>query len=115
MSIYAIQEKAEKDSVFLAGLCESTTEDQIIRLCAENELEISREEAADLLKGFETAKNMQESEELSEDDLDNVAGGFALDFGTVVLIGVGLYLIYKGGKKVGEWLGKIRDKLFGKK
>lgn len=113
MDIHAIEQKAKADSAFLAALCESTTEEQIIRLCAENDLEITREEATQLLDGFDMAKNMDVGDELAEDDLDNVAGGFAVTSGTLVAIGVGLYLLYKAGKKVGEALGKLRDKLFG--
>ena len=114
MNINAIREKCEHDPVFLASLCESETEEALIQLCKNNNLNITLDEAVDLLKGFEKAKAYENSEEaLSEDDLDAVSGGFAITTTTVVLAGIGMYAAYKAGKKLGEWVGSKRCKWFG--
>lgn len=114
MNINAIREKCEHDPVFLANLCESETEEELIQLCQKNNLDISRDEAADLLKGFEKAKAYENSEEaLSEEDLDAVSGGLVISTTTIVLAGIGIYAAYDAGKKLGKWVGSKRCKWFG--
>ena len=111
MNIEAIKTKTEQDSDFLVKLCESETEDEIVQLCSSNNLAITLEEAKDLLTGFNKAKKAELSEEiLSEDDLDKVAGGFAITATTIVLFAIGIYAAYSAGKKLGEWASKKRCK-----
>lgn len=114
MNINAIREKCEHDPVFLANLCKSEKEEALIQFCENNNLHITRDEAADLLEGFKKAKEYDSSDEaLSEDDLDIVSGGFAITANTVVLAGIGIYAAYKGGEKLGQWIGSKRCKWWG--
>ena len=114
MNITAIEERCAQDPAFLALLCESESVEKIMQVCDKYNLNITQDEASDLLTGFNKAKAYDNSEdELSEGDLDTVSGGFAITTTTIVLAGIGIYAAYKGGKKLGEWLGSKRCQWFG--
>ena len=113
MNIELIKEKAEHSEEFLKSLCESENEEQIIHVCDEYGLDITNEEASELLQGFALAKESEidDDEELSEESLEEVSGGLVIDTATVIAIGFGLYVLYRGGKWVGTVSAKGLDRL----
>ncbi len=106
-NIEAVKKMAEQDSEFLCAVCEADSESKLIDVCKEKGIILIPEEAAALYNGILAGRNNSYNElELSEEDLENVAGGFVVTWTTVVLIGIGLYAVYEGGKALGKWAKK---------
>ncbi len=106
-NIEAVKQLAEQNDDFLCAVCEAASESALIDVCKEKEIILSSEEAEELYKGILAGRNNSYNGlELSEEDLEEVAGGFVITWTTVVLIGLGLYAIYEGGKALGKWAKK---------
>lgn len=103
--IQQIIDLAKKDHSFLTHICESKTVQEIQDTCLKRNLAISAEDAQGLLSGMESERSKQ-VDELAESELENVSGGFVVTWGTVFVVGAGLYGLYRAGKAIGRFFSK---------
>lgn len=105
IQIQEIETRAKADQSFLKQICETKTVQGLISICSENDLPIEMEAAEDLFRGIESERDKQ-NDELSENDLEKVSGGFFVTWGTAFAVGVGIYGLYRLGKAIGEYVTK---------
>lgn len=106
-NIEAVKVLAEQNEPFLCAVCEADSAATLIQVCENNGITLSSEEAAELYKGILAGRdNSYNGLELSEEELEEIAGGFVLDWATIILIGICLYGVYEGGKALGKWAKK---------
>lgn len=89
-----------KDASFLENLLTLETEAEAQAFLAENGIELSTIEIVTIKNAI--ASKLGENEELSEDDLECVAGGADNDFVSSIIEGVG-DLVVKLGDAVDKW------------
>lgn len=96
MSMEEIMEKLNplwEDEQFVAALAGAETDEEVLKLLGEHGIELNEEEAAEI----KAAANRQG--ELSEDDLEDVAGGIGFaGMSLAVAIALGLYRLWKAWK-----------------
>ena len=104
-----MQEKFEKlmqDEAFAEKLLSLDEDTEIQALLSENGVEFTLEQIAAIKKGVIAQLNGEDAE-LSEDDLEDVAGGIAVGTAITVAVGVakGLFALGKGVHKWtrGRW------------
>lgn len=101
-NIQSVIEKAFADKEFVANLAKITTAEEAQKAFAAKGIEMTLDEVQ------QVGDLMAQQGELSEDDLDNVAGGFAITTGYAVIIGGVAVCIAAAGIKV-LW-GKLTGK-----
>jgi len=92
----AIEEAMKKESV-LETLAKPTSKDDVIHVFAENGIEMDEDLAADIYT------KLKSGDELDEDMLDGVNGGFMTTLGAMAMIGAGALTFYVT-VKVGCWI-----------
>lgn len=85
-----------------------STAEEILQIVHEEYPEITAGELDAYLHDLsaEMHKLDEASDELKEDELENVAGG-GITFGTLLLIGTAAYVGYKAGEKIGEFIYNV--------
>lgn len=101
-SIQGVIEKAFADKEFVAALAKITTAEEAQKAFAAKGIEMTLDEVQQI------GDMMGQKDELGEDDLDNVAGGFAITTGYAVIIGGVAVCIAAAGIKI-LW-GKVTGK-----
>lgn len=92
----AIEEAMEKENV-LEALAKAGSKTDVIRVFADNGIEMDEELASDIYAKLKTG------DELDEDMLDGVNGGFMTVLGGAAMIGAGALTFYVT-VKVGSWI-----------
>lgn len=105
IEIQKLVELAKEDQSFLKAICESKSAQEIQSICAKRNLTISTVDAQELFDGIKSECS-KSTDELAESDLENVAGGFFVTWGTVFVVGAGLYGLYRAGKAVGKFFSR---------
>ena len=99
-----ITELFQQDA-FQKEASECKTMEDFHNLFLKNEVEISEEETIDLISQIAEKKQKMDAGEISEDDLENVAGGIVLTGTAAVLACIGVGVACVGGFAVSAYVG----------
>ena len=94
---FAAIEEAMKKEAILEALAKAVSKDDVIRIFADNGIEMDEDLAADIYT------KLYAGDELDEDVLDGVNGGFMTILGGAAMIGAGALTFYVT-VKVGSWI-----------